>query len=268
MKRLVLFCISLMLALPSRADERPDLTGVAIIARMNAALHPAAASTRQWELRMSRPTGGLAPVVRAVQARKRIDGGTRVLTIVTSPASLRGTAFMLHENDGARWVYAPVIERVRKLVPVSYGEAFLHSDFTYGDLGLVSSSSTYRRAQAVQGAYMIEESPDTPWLYSRIITWVDHRTFLPVRREIFDSGGILWKRQKFDDVRSIEGAPTALHIAMEDVRANTRTDIFVSAVDYRAQLPDNLFDPYLLSNALASPVFANEGRPWTSDGAP
>jgi hypothetical protein len=241
----------------SSAAETPSAEQ--IVAQMKAALQPPPASTRRWEMRMSSPRAATPRVVEALQARKKIGDGGRVVTVVTAPPSLRGMTFMLDEADEVRWIYAPTIDRVRKIGPVLAAEAYLHSDFSYGDLGWISTGAKYRllgrETRDGVSAYQIEEQPSSPWFYSRILTWVATDTFLPVRRELYDPGGQLWKVETFSDVRRIEDLPTPTRIRMEDVLAKTSTEIIVSDVDYEPNLPDALFDPMKLSEAIASPAF-------------
>lgn len=243
----------LLLGLPAMAQTPAALDADAIMTRMKAAIRPAPPSTRTWEIRLSTVTEGVPRVVRAVQARSR----DRVVTVVTSPDSLRGTAFMIDEQDEMRWVYAPVIDRVRRLVPVLQGEAFLHSDFTYGDLGFVSTGASYELMGQDERndvrAYHVTEVPASSWYYSRIETWVAVDTFLPVQREFYDSAGRLWKVATFANVQLVDNRPTPLHIRMEDVQAKTSTDILVSDVQYNASLPDGLFEPSFLPRALTAP---------------
>jgi outer membrane lipoprotein-sorting protein len=240
----------------------PDVAS--IVALIQAALEPAVPSTRQWKIELSAAPAVIPRVVNAAQARKRVGGDERVLTVVTSPPELRGTAFMVDAGDQARWIYAPAIERVRRLTPVFQGEAFLHSDFSYGDLGLVSTGATYeligRGSRLGVLAYQIEERPAAPWYYSRIWTWVDAETWLPIKREFYAPGGNLWKVETFSHVQRIDGHPTPLRFRMEDVQASTFTEITVSDVRYGVSLTDDLFDPSQLSRAIAAPVFDATAR--------
>jgi outer membrane lipoprotein-sorting protein len=250
--------VAALIALPAlvRAAEPPALDAATIIARMRAALDPAPSSTRIWRITLSAPPGVIPRVVEAAQARGKIGSDARVLTVVSSPPQLRGTAFMLDKDDQVRWIYAPAIERVRQLTPVLQGEAFLHSDFSYGDLGFVSTGASYtligKGTRLGTPVYQIEEVPSAPWYYSRIWTWVDADTWLPLRREFYAPGGTLWKIETFDDVQRIDGYPTPLRIHMEDVLGKSSTEIRVSDVRYGAVIPDGLFDPSELPRALAS----------------
>jgi hypothetical protein len=99
-------------------------------------------------------------------------------------------------------------------------------------------------------AYKIQTVPEDRCYYSRIITLVSKETFLPLVRDFYDITGTLWKRQLFEEITVINGIPTPLWITMNNVQTKTSTEYRVSEVCYGAGLPDEVFQPKGLPNAL------------------
>src|SRR5262249_26670762 len=113
------------------AAEAPDVK--TIVSRVKQATEPTAPSLRKLTLTVSQ--GGARSQVMLGQARGKVAGGNRILTVVLAPADLRGTAYLVQEmpaNDNDQlWIYVPAIGRVRTVVGPEAFSAFLNSDFTY-----------------------------------------------------------------------------------------------------------------------------------------
>jgi len=257
----------LLLALaagPAAAQQPPDVH--AIVQRMKTALEPARASTRRIVLTLQ--SDGETAQYTAAQARKVVDGQQRMLTVVLAPSDARGVASLIMEGkngkheDQALWI--PIIRRTRILAPVTAHEAFLQSDFTYADMGFVDLSATWslRGTGTRDGVqtFELQEVPKSPWYYSKILTWVDQKTALPVERDYYDPAGALWKVETFEQVSVIDGVPSAMRITMKDVQTKNATVLDVSALRYDVDLPDSLFTPADLRRAIDAPVWPTVGK--------
>lgn len=146
-------------------------------------------------------------------------------------------------------------------MPANAYDAFVSSDFTYADLGYVDLNASYNELPSEhhdgKELYKLEETPEQRFYYARIVTLVDPETWLPVRREFFDPGTHLWKIETFDEVHTIDGVPTALHLRMEDVQAKSNSEITVSDVRFDIDVPDTLFDPSELREVASNPIFTD-----------
>src|SRR5262245_23869633 len=139
------------------------------------------------------------------------------------------------------WWYPTSLRRVRQLMPVEVYQRLFDTDLTYADLGYVERQGTYRLLgeetyKGVQ-SYKVELVPAQQVYYSRILTWVSIDTMLPIEREYYDVAGQLWKRMTFDQVTTIDGVPSPLHIRMHDIQQNSSTDVTFSDVRYGVKLP-------------------------------
>lgn len=244
---------------PSLRAGPPDV--MTIVHEMQEVFEPERPRVRKIEITVSGESRLETRWV-ARKATKVFPDGKRTLLVLLDPHDVRGNAVLIQEQKGkydVRWVYVPVVRRVRKLLPVSGYEPFLNTDFTYADLGFVDYSGDYRllgqESLGGKEAYKLEFSPQNRWYYSRIVSWVSKDTHLPLKRDYFDLGGHLWKEQTLEKVTVIEGIPTPLRIVMKDVQNGTRSVFEVSEVRYDLDLPDGLFDPQALSRAAEAPFW-------------
>ncbi len=243
----------------SAAAEPPDMN--TLLTRMKAVLEPVRASTRKIVVAVT--SQGYTVEWTAAQARKQLPDGKRVLTVVLSPDSIRGVALLAWERTKPpqkQWVYLPSLRRVREIFSVTSFEPFLDTDFTYRDLGFVATDSrgfTFLGEETHDGvrAYKVEEIPESPWYYSRIVTWVAADTFHPLERDYYDPAKQLWKVEHFEDITRIDGVPTALKIVMEDKLRGGSTELRVSNVRFDAKVPDEIFQPEYLPKAASHPLW-------------
>lgn len=237
-----------------------------IVEQLKVVFEPTRPSIRKVEISVSTHKGTPGVQWVAGEVRKQLADGKRTLLVMLEPESVRGNALLIQERgdeDDTMWVYSPSVQRVRGIVPVDAYERFLATDFTYADLGFVSRRSTYRllgeEERAGVRAYKVEEVPQEQWYYSRILTWVAVDSLLPLQRDYYDRAGDLWKTEIFDQVTVIDGVPTPLRIRMVNVQQNTTTEFKMSEVRYDADVPDELFDPQRLPQAVTSPLWRPYG---------
>lgn len=149
------------------------------------------------------------------------------------------------------------MKRVVEMAPVMAYDSFQGTDFTYSDLGFIDVRGVHKLLGVEEHlgskAYKVETIPEARWYYSRIITWVSTKNFLPLERDCYDVTGTLWKTQLFEDVAVINNIPTPLKVRMMDVQAKTSTENRVSEICYGAPISDEVFELRGLPNALNVP---------------
>jgi outer membrane lipoprotein-sorting protein len=200
----------------------------------------------------------------ARKASMKFPSGKRTLLVMVAPPDVRGNAVIIEETkdeSGVKWVYVPLVRRVRKILPVGAYEHFLNTDFTYADLGFVDYQGTYEllgdEEKAGEPAYKVAFMPKNSWYYSRVITWVSKKTHLPLERNYYDINGKLWKRETFEQATIINGIPTPLRIRMRDVQNESESLFAVSEVRFDLDIPKDLFNPKMLPKAAESPFWEN-----------
>jgi hypothetical protein len=254
---LLAFSLLVLTALPVAAADSPAV----LLQRMKRWLEPAQPSTRQ--LAMTIRSGPEVTQWTAAQARGSADGANYVVTVLLAPADLRGTALLIKEQPGApdrEWLYLPYLRRVREVLPVDEFQSFLHTEFTYADVGFVNVNNRVFKAggsDAVNGvaAVKVQETPKDQRTFSRIVTWLVPETGQPLKREFYDVADRLWKVETFENVADVHGVPTAQRVRIEDVQTGYGSEYRATDVAYGVTLPKDLFDPAQLGRAADSPLW-------------
>jgi outer membrane lipoprotein-sorting protein len=232
-----------------------ELTGSQVVQQMRAAVEPDKPSVRLMDLTVT--SGAEKTTFQLVQARKQLPDGRRSLTVLLAPPAARGLAYLVEDKKGStpvEYVYVPMVRRVRKFMGTENHTAFLDSDFTYADLGFLPTDNkdTLLGEEKIAGrdVYKVESVPDAEvkrWYYTKIATWIDKETLLPVQRDFYDPAGQVFKIETFGSATRVDGVPTPMQITMDTIGAQSKSTIQVTDVTYGAGLPDDLFSPAKLS---------------------
>lgn len=253
--RTIAVALSMVALIAGREAAAAEPSGSQVVQQMRAVLEPDKPSVRLMDLTV---TGGDENTTfKLVQARKQLPDGRRSLTVLLAPPAARGLAYLVEEKKGGapvEYVYVPMVRRVRKFMGTENHSAFLDSDFTYADLGFLPTDTkdTLVGEEKVAGreVYKVESVPDAEvkrWYYSKIATWIDKETLLPVQRDFYDPAGQVFKIETFGSVTRVDGIPTAMQITMDTVGAQSKSKLDVTDVTYGTGLPDDLFSPAKLS---------------------
>jgi len=252
----------LFLCLPVAMLAAPPPDAATVAKRMTDSLQPPRPSVRRLDVVVIGKLGESRWTTE--QARKRRADGDWILNVVLAPEGDRGSAVVMQRTERGEereWVYLPSVRRVREIVPVDRYQTYLYSDFTLADLGFVGYASSYKLVgtETLDGVETVklEETPADSWYVSRIVDWVATDTWLPRKREIFAPSGESWKVERFEDVRRVDGTPTAFRIVMDDVRQKTSSRIELAEVRYDVDVPDTVFEPGNLPEAAASPLWSS-----------
>jgi len=261
----VLLLACLFVSSPS-AVQAQDPT-MDVVKKMKEVFEPVRPSTRRVVLTVN--SGGETVQFVAGQARKQFPDGKRMVMVLLQPPDLKGNNYLTWEPKDTKptavWAWIPFLRRIREFTPVDAYEHYLGSDFTFADLGFVRLHPNYKllgeEEHGGKQTYKIEETvPKERAYYSRVVTWVDKATLLPLQRDYYDPAGTLWKTETFE-VTTIDGVPTPIRIVMTDLQAKTSTVQQIDNVKYNVEIPDALFDPMKLPAAADSPLWQPSGAP-------
>jgi hypothetical protein len=239
----------LLIVLASGVSAQPELSGADIMRQMQLRRVQGDDAVSVLDVALVAPDG--ARTTRTVATyRKRCGEEWRNLTVVREPADVAGAGVLSWMHPDRRpdmWLYLPELGRIRQLNALAQRERFLGSDLTYEDL---TGQSFHDRAHELVGEEDVDAEPtyrvesratsDTD-AYTRIVTWVSRRTFLPVRVEYYDHDERLLKLGTFGGVREVKGIPTPATITMANVQSGHRTEIAVQEVDFGRTLECDLF---------------------------
>lgn len=166
-----------------------------------------------------------------------------------APADVRGTAFLVwkyEDKDDDRWLFIPAIKLVTRVASKDSYSSFVGSDFSYEDisgrdLGADSYKLLKEEAQQGRDCYVVEAVPKSSAPFARKVSWIDKGSFLPIREEFYDVQNQLAKVFTIDEVKEIDGHPTAVRRTMRDVKREHYTEVVFEKVVYDGGLDEGLF---------------------------
>ena len=238
--------------------------GMTCMVKMKDAFEPARSSMRKVIFSTKDDFGERVQLVGA-QAYKKFPEGKKMVLVILGPMITDGTTYLFWEkkNQLDRWVYISSIRRVRKLPPTWPYDNFVNTDFTLSDIGFIPLSKSCELVETEKYkdalSYKVAEKLLDSLIYSRIVTWVETETFLPLKRDYYDLKNNLWKNMLFKEIVTIDGVPMPLLIEMNDVLTGTTTELRISNVVHDVDVPDDFFDPEQLSKVAASDLWKKYG---------
>ncbi len=180
------------------------------------------------------------------------DKGEKNLIKYISPSRVKGQATLMLNNADDIWAYFPRTDRVRKLATHAKKQKMEGSDFSYEDMG--SGGSWINDFKAVRLAnktidgvncFTVEliKKPKIESGYSRQIIWVRQSDYCPVQINYYDEADSvnILKQLYCQDIKDIEGVPTAMKMVMHNLQDDSKTIIEYENVTYNEKLPDDLF---------------------------
>lgn len=160
-----------------------------------------------------------------------------------SPADIKDLGLLVLGED-QMYLYLPEFQRVRRIASHNKKESFVGSDFSYDDLGTSGFSAFFspKLKSEDEKAWVLEllRKPGAKKQYSKIIMTVDKETGLPVRLELYDDSGELFKVETQENSRVGKyWIPT--RFVMENVKARTRTSMELKNVKVDQNLSAEIF---------------------------
>jgi len=189
------------------------------------------------------------------------DGKWRLLARFLGPENVRGTSVLMFERDYGTdiFVYLPDLKRVRRINKRTVHGAIAGTDLSYEDWerlqGLAHDAKLTRlpdREIEGRAVYVIEATTDSTsdTAYTRIVTWIDRRTCVALRTEIYEKG---------DRLRKVVTVPAnaiwpesdgwiTRYARVEDRREGSQTEVFVDDVAIDEPLADRYFSQMILDS--------------------
>jgi uncharacterized protein len=205
--------------------------------------------------------------VRETTGQTKLLPGTpdnRRVIVFDSPADIRGTKTLLIEHSSADddiWIYLPAMKKVRRLVASNKKDSFVGTDFSYGDV-IGHKVEDWNHALVREerlgpsDCWVIESTPRTPQVadtsgYSRRISWIDKRSYVALRTDIFDVQGAFLKRLTQDDVREVDVENhrwQPMRLVAENAQTSHKTIIELRNFKANRGVSDAAFTPQALEN--------------------
>lgn len=185
------------------------------------------------------------------QYAARGGGQTRLVIVFHRPQSVANTRFLVISRRGEedqRWIYLPNLGSVRRIAASESSTAFVGTDFSYEDLtdrDVGRDTHVFLGEEVLDGqrTFVVESTPKnlSGSAYSKAVFWVLPEKWLPVRIDLFDRQGRVFKRLTAGQIEQIQGIWTYRRARMENLQAGTSTELFLQQIRYDAPIPDSVF---------------------------
>jgi len=190
-------------------------------------------------------TQGSSVKVREIRAWTRNNPGKdddRLMKFI-APADVRDVGFLVLSDD-TMYIYLPEFHRTRRIASSNKKDSFMSSDFSYDDLGTgdfaVSYDPTLLEEKADAWVLELKRKAGSDKTYPRIVMTVDKAKGMPVKTELYDDGGRLWKsaEQSYTSIKNFWVAST---IKMTDHKKGSSTTMEMKNVKVNEGVSADLF---------------------------
>jgi hypothetical protein len=202
--------------------------------------------------------GGKRTRVMTMLRRNVTEGGNqRYFLYFHKPGDVRRMTFMVWKyptKEDDRWIFVPAVDLIRRIAADDKRSSFVGSDFTYEDVSgrdVASDTHSLLRSEKLEGqdCFVIESIPKEPTEYTKRLSWIDKKNFLPLKEEYYDAQNELYRIFKADKIEDIKvgagtgenGFPTVTHRTMKNLKTGHRTEVVYKSVSYNLGLKDKDF---------------------------
>lgn len=181
-----------------------------------------------------------------------------VLVRMQTPKDLKGTSLLATYKNGKeeKWLYLPSSKQTRRLAATSReSNSILGSELNTEDFNVSTENSAknvlkQEVKEQNQNYYVIESDVNqVSGSYSKIISYISTKEFLPNKSECYDKQNKLLKVIHFSDYKNIgNGKWRAGKIKILNVQNNRATEIAFSNVKIDQNLKSSDFNPKALAD--------------------
>lgn len=202
--------------------------------------------------------GGQERVREMTMLRKNfgeVGGNQKYFIYFFQPADVKDMTFMVYkypEKDDDRWLFVPAINMVRRIAAQDKASSFVGSDFTYEDVSgrdIEDDTHAITKEEKIDGkeSFVVKSTPkaeDVDYRYK--LSWIDKKTFLPIKEEYYDRKDELYRVFTADDIKDVKGFPTVTKRTMKNLQSGHRTEVTYIKTDYNIGIEDRLFSERFL----------------------
>ena len=265
MKRIVFGVLALTILIAGSAfaeepkGENKQLSAVRIIEKSQLAFYYQGDDMKVeviMEL-IDKGSGKRTRVMTMLRRDEKKGGNQKYFIYFHKPGDVRRLTFMVWKyttKEDDRWIFVPAVDLIRRIAADDKHSSFVGSDFTYEDVsGRDVASDTHQllRSEKLENrdCFVIESIPKEPTEYIKRLSWIDKKTFLPLKEEYYDAQSELFRvftADKFEDIKAGEGTdgkvfPTVTRRTMKSVKTGHRTQVVYKSVSYNLGLKDQDF---------------------------
>lgn len=181
--------------------------------------------------------------------RRDVEEGAdqQFLVVFSQPSDVRDTVFLVDKHmdrDDDRWLYLPGLDLVKRISAGDKRTSFVGAHYFYEDVsGRRPSDDTHFLVETTEEFYVLQHEPiDTQTAeFTSYVTWIDRKTYLPMKIEYENSAGTLYRRVEVMEVEEIDGHPTVTTSRVSDLVGGGRTDMQFRYIAYDVGLPVDVF---------------------------
>lgn len=178
----------------------------------------------------------------------------RQMSIVHEPARDRGTALLVFEyenkgRDNDNWIYLPALNKVNRVIANDdesgsvFGTEF-SVETTENPEGRKLYEYTYRilEESTLRGrSVWVMEIKPKPYKakktdYEKIVSWIDKKTFLPLKENLHRDG-MIYKRRTQKRIEKSDGIFVAKKVIMNNLKTKRITQMDKAAVRHNIDVP-------------------------------
>ncbi|MDR1175994.1 MAG: outer membrane lipoprotein-sorting protein [Treponema sp.] len=262
MKRFVLFVLSAALCAGSVFAQ--DASAQSAISIKQAAKDRIQLDTMSSRSRMVITAKNGAATERVIDqySKDAANGFARAVIVFQSPATVRGTRFLMMDNAAGKsdqWIFLPALGKVRRIASSESGGSFMGTDFSYDDMSLMDrnveeDTHTVLREETLNGAacYVIESVPkDSDFQYAKTLTWIDKAGYRTYKVELYNKRGAVEKLMEMSAYKDIQGRDTSTQTKVSTLAAGTSTTIYMDIIKYDDPIPEGVFTTAYLETGRA-----------------
>ncbi len=165
------------------------------------------------------------------------------------------------------WRYAPREQRIERVPRSLLLESWMDGDFTHDDLLHASSrvDDYEHRLLRIEAdpdgregisAYVVEYVPheDAPVSWPRIVAWIEMEEAVALRRDYYDSDGVVVRTLRFDDFRVVSGRKVPHRwVSVRPGKKPRETRIELDTIRFDPTFEENLFAVGSLEGGVVPP---------------
>ena len=253
MRRLIVLTVFLAVGPPAAALE-PGASAAEIRRCVDSNL-PLESSVQTVVFRAHDRMGAITEAKATLYWRKFEDGLSRVLIRFFSPADLRGASVLLLErgkDERDMFMYLPALEKVKRITSHMVSGSMFGTDFSYEDferfIDYAGKAAVARLDDAVidgEKVFVLESRPvgEEASGYKRIVEYIDSKTCVRLKTELFEAGDKLRKVMSSDRsaIRREKDLWYAPSLLLRDLRDETQTELAIEKLEIGVEVPKKLF---------------------------
>ena len=179
------------------------------------------------------------------------------LMVFHAPSSIKNTRFLQIENQGRdddKWIYLPALQSVRRIAASEGDKSFMGTDATYDDLSTrkVDRDNHELLGEEQVGSYdcykvksWAKDPADSQYAYR--ISWIDKKTWVPVKAEMYDKREQLRKVLTVEKLENVKGYWIPMVDLLKNVQTGHSTRLTITKIVVDAPISARLFSTNFLA---------------------